>query len=52
LEEICQRGVSPVGLESIAFVDPDPGQLLAPPRQLITAPRELFLRIEKLEPRG
>ena len=32
LEEFCQRGAPLVGLESVFLVDPDPRQLLAPPR--------------------
>ena len=38
-EEVCQRGAPLVGLESILPVDPNPGQLLTPPRQLVAAPR-------------
>src|SRR5439155_820857 len=33
-EEVCQRGAPLVGLESILLVDPNPRQLLPPPRQL------------------
>ena len=50
-EEVCQRSSPLVGLKSILFVDPDPGQLLPPPRQLVAASRELFLGLEQLEPR-
>ena len=32
LEEVCQRGAPLVGLELVLLVDPDPRQLLAPPR--------------------
>src|SRR3989441_7807310 len=49
-EEVCQRGASLVGLESILLVDPDPRQLLPPLRQLVAAPRQLLLRLEQLEP--
>src|SRR5216683_8019218 len=38
-EEVCQRGAPLVGLESILLVDPNPRQLLPPPRQLVAAPR-------------
>jgi len=51
-EEVCQRGAPFVGLESILFVDPNSWQLLPPERQLVAPPRELFLRLEQLEPRS
>src|SRR5579863_3581904 len=51
-EEICQRGAALVGLESILLVDSYPWQLLPPPRQLVAAPRQLFLRLEQIDPRG
>src|SRR5207247_3762115 len=51
-EEVGQRGVALVGLESVFLVDPHPRQLLPPARQLVAAPRELLLRREQLEPRG
>src|SRR5712691_10864773 len=38
-EEVCQRSARLVGLESILLVDPNPRQLLPPPRQLVAAPR-------------
>jgi hypothetical protein len=38
-EEVCQRGGSLIGLESVLLVDPDPRQLLTPVRQLVAAPR-------------
>jgi hypothetical protein len=49
-EEVCQRGAPIVGIESIRFVDVNPRQRLTPPRQLVAAPGELFLRLEQLEP--
>src|SRR5262245_8860588 len=51
-EEVRQRGLPLVGLESILLVDSNPRQLLPPPRQLVAAPRELLLRFEQLEPLG
>jgi hypothetical protein len=50
-EEVRQRGATFIGLESILLVDPNPRQLLPSSRQLVAAPRELFLRLEQLEPR-
>src|SRR5262249_12677445 len=50
-EEVGQRGVPLVGLESILLVDSNPRQLLPPLRQLVAAPRELLLRLEQREPR-
>src|SRR2546426_5058580 len=38
-EEVRQRGSPLVGRESILLVDPNPRQLLPPPRQLVAAPR-------------
>jgi hypothetical protein len=38
-EEVRQRGSPLIGLESILLCDANPRQLLAPPRQLVTAPR-------------
>src|SRR5256885_2237342 len=38
-------------LYSALLGDPDPGQPLPPPRQLVAAVRELLLRLEQLEPR-
>src|SRR5262245_61093287 len=49
-EEVSQRGASLVGLESVLLIDPHPRQGLPPPRQLVAAPRVLFLRLEQLEP--
>src|SRR2546425_740437 len=48
-EEVCQRGAPLVGLESVLLVDPDPGQLLPSPRQLVAAPRKFFLRLQQIE---
>ena len=50
-EEVCQRGASFIGLESVLLVDADPWQLLPPLRQLVAAPRELLLRLQQLQPR-
>jgi len=50
LEEVGQRGVPLIGVETILLVDPYPRQLLASARQLVTAPRELLLRLEQFEP--
>jgi len=38
-EEIGEGRCPFVGLESILLVDPNPRQLLPPPRQLVAAPR-------------
>jgi hypothetical protein len=38
-------------IEPIRLVDPNPRHFLPPPRQLIAAPRELFLRLEQVKPR-
>src|SRR5262245_30858352 len=48
-EELSQRGTPLVGLESVLLVDPHPRQGLPPPRELVAAPRVLFLRLEQLE---
>ena len=48
-EEVRQRDVPFLGLESVLLVDPDPWQLLTSPRQLVAAPRQLLLRLEQLE---
>jgi hypothetical protein len=37
-EEVRQRGVPFIGLESVLLVDPDSRQLLTSPRQLVAAP--------------
>jgi hypothetical protein len=34
------------GLETVLLADPDPGQLLALPRQFVAAPRQFLLGIE------
>src|SRR5579862_8753784 len=49
-EEVRQRGVPFVGLESILLVDPDPRQLLTLARQLVTTPRQLLFFLEEREP--
>src|SRR5207245_7460311 len=41
-----------VGLEPVLLLDPDPGQLLLLPRQLVAASRQLLLGLEQLQPRG
>jgi hypothetical protein len=38
-EEVGEGRFALVGLESILLVDPNPGQLLPPPRQLVAAAR-------------
>jgi len=50
-EEIRQRGIPLVGVESIGLVDPHPRQILPPPRQLVAAPGVLLLRLEQIETR-
>src|SRR5262245_26822478 len=49
-EQIRQRGTALVGFEIVLLVDPDPGQLLPTPRQLVAFPCELFLCGEQLDP--
>ena len=39
-----------LGLEAVLLVDANPGQLLAPPRELVAAPGQLLLGLEQLEP--
>jgi hypothetical protein len=51
-EEVRQRGTPLFGLELIGLVDPHPGQLLPPPRQLVASPRVLLFGLEQLEPHG
>jgi hypothetical protein len=51
-EEIRQRGAPVFGVETVLLVNADPRQLLPPPRQLVTAPCQLLLRLEQLEPGG
>jgi hypothetical protein len=50
-EKVRQRGAPVVGVEAVLLVNADPWQRLPPPRQLVTAPRELLLRLEQFEPR-
>src|SRR5882724_3023671 len=50
-EEVLERGVPFIGVEAVLLVDTDPGQRLAPPRQLVAAPRELLLLFQQREPR-
>jgi hypothetical protein len=50
-EEVRQRRAPRVGVEAILLVDPDPRQLLPPPRQLVALPRVRLLRFQQLEPR-
>src|SRR5205085_8577757 len=45
------RGAPFIGVEPILLIDPDPGQLLPAPPELVAAPREFLLRLEQLEPR-
>jgi hypothetical protein len=49
-EEVRQRCAPLVGLETILLIDPNPGQFLPLPRQLVAAPREILLRREQVEP--
>ena len=48
-EEVVERGAPFLGIESIRLVDPDPRQLLAPPRQLVAATGQLLLLFEQRE---
>src|SRR5262245_65313084 len=41
-----------VGVEPIVLIDPDPGQLLPPPRQFVAAVGELPFGLEQFEPGG
>src|SRR5262249_35460871 len=50
-EEIRQRGVAFVGLESILLVDPNPWQFLTPLRQLVPPSRQLLLRLKQVDAR-
>jgi hypothetical protein len=50
-EEVCQRRAPFVGFKLILLVDANPRQLLPPSRQLVAAPRQFLLCLEKLEPR-
>src|SRR5919106_5960559 len=51
-EQVFERSAPLVGLEPVLLVDPNPGQLLPPPRQLVAAPGKLLLGLQQLEPRG
>ena len=44
-EEVRQRGAALISLETILLVDANPRQLLSPPRQLVTSPCVLLLRL-------
>jgi hypothetical protein len=50
LEEVGERRAALVGLEPIVLLDAGPRQLLSSSRELVAAPRELFLGFEQLEP--
>jgi hypothetical protein len=50
-EEIRERSLPFVGVEPVVLFHGDPGQFLAPLRELIALPRQRLLRIEQLEPR-
>jgi len=49
-EEISERRFTFIGLEAVIFVDPHPGQLLPPLRQLIAQSRQFLLGLEQLKP--
>src|SRR5258708_22801068 len=49
-EEIGERRWALAGVEPVLLVDPDPGQLLPPPRQFVAAPGQLLLGLEQLQP--
>ena len=49
-EQVRQRGPASIGVEAIGLVDPDPRQLLALQRHLVTAPRQLLLSLQQLKP--
>jgi hypothetical protein len=51
-EQIGEGGCALVGLETLFLVDPDPGQLLPPPRQFVATPRQRLLGLEQLQPGG
>src|SRR5262245_5263126 len=50
-KEVRERGAPLLGFELVLLVDPDPRQLLPPPRQLVALTCEVLLRFEQLEPR-
>ena len=50
-EQVRKRSLALVGVEPVVLVDADPGQFLAPLRELIALPRQRLFRIEQLEPR-
>src|SRR5204863_2086335 len=50
-KEVWQRGFAVLGLESVFLIDPDPRQLPPLPRQVVTVPSVLLLRLEQLESR-
>src|SRR5215510_1386352 len=50
-KEVRKSSLSLVGLKSVAFLNPNPRQLLPHQRQLVAAPRVFLLRLEQLEPR-
>src|SRR3954470_16841976 len=49
-EQVRQRSAPLVRLAAILLVDAHPGQLVAPPRRFVPAPRKLLLPLEELEP--
>src|SRR5258708_2393667 len=49
-EEIGEGHCVLVGLEAVLLVDPDPGQFLPPPRQLVALPRQRLLGLQQLQP--
>ena len=50
MEEVGERRCALVGLEAVLLVDPDPGQLLPPPRKFVATPGQLLLRLEQFQP--
>src|SRR6266851_485104 len=52
LEQVGQGCGAFVDVEPVLLVDPDPGQLLAPPRELVAAPGQLLLGVQQLQPGG
>src|SRR6266567_351238 len=52
LEQVGQGCRAFVDVEPVLLVDPDPGQLLPPPRELVAAPGQLLLGVQQLQPGG
>jgi hypothetical protein len=48
VEELSQRTRAGFGVEPVVLLDPDPGQLAPPARELIPEPRMLLLGLEEL----